>query len=268
MHRQRFERRSAGDGFVIGKKIYRVDTQEYIGVAQAHWRDSGRSVLAVNVGAEGPAFFQLDEVLIEAPRTTPHIEVSDDELPTRDVSLHPADSPEWQRRRERASRAGAQDQVREPGISDVDAEPELPRHQDGVDYSKIPRPKKKEDGTDVYPAGGPVGRGRDVGQEEENDAPSGASPTQGGSTMASVGEVKAAIDAASHGAGEAQAMARAVIEKVNEVSQQYAAALEGGGHDSIAQAQNALQHSVQQFEEGIQAIAGAIEIAGQYGAGL
>jgi ABC-type transporter Mla subunit MlaD len=86
--------------------------------------------------------------------------------------------------------------------------------------------------------------------------------------MASVGEVKAVIDAANATANEAVAAARVAVDKLNEAQQQLAAALEGGHHDSINTAIRALQHASQQFEEGIQAVAGSAEASQQYGAGL
>ena len=86
--------------------------------------------------------------------------------------------------------------------------------------------------------------------------------------MASVAEVKAAIDAAVAKSEEAMAAARAAIEQLAEAQQLMAAAVDGSGHDSTQQAGHAYQHAKQQFEEGIQAIVGGNEAAAQYGAGL
>lgn len=267
--RKNFERRSAADGYIIGRRIYEVGSEKYLGIAQAYWRDNNRSMLAILVNDPNPVFIQIDEVLIEVPQTeAPRLNTEDPapELDQRNTSLIPLGSQERRKRRERASAEGAEDQVREPGVGE-DVEPELPHDHDGVDYGAIPRPAIITKDTEIRPAGTPLGRGRDTGKED-NGAPSGGMPTTGGTTMASVGEVKTAIDAANLKANEAQAMARGAIEKIDEATQQYAVALDGSGHDSVGQAHNAMAHAKQQIEESIQAIAAGIEAAGQYGMGL
>lgn len=255
-HRREFEERSAGDGSIIGKKVYIPGSEEYIGIPQLASRNPDDDTWTVVVRVpeqDNPVILQLDTVLVEVlPR-----------LDARDWAGIPADSEERQKLRERAAREGAQDLIREPGISDDDAEPELPHEGDGVDYSKVERPVTD----DTFPAGKPLGRGHDTGQPNDVSRSGGVTQT-GGSTMASVAEVKAAIDAAMETADQAAAAARHAIETNNETMQMLAVALEGSGHDAVAQAQAALMDANQKFEEGVQAVMGAKESAEQYGATL
>ena len=286
-HRRQFERRSAGDPGIIGKKVYHPDNQLLIGIPQlkSPHPDGGWVVIVRVPDRENPVHLRLYEVLIEvAPHLNIYeepIEPTTEGLDTRDVSLLPVDSPSRQKLRERAAAEGAEDLTREPGISDDEAEPELPHEGNGVDYSKVPRlagplvdpitgeTRPEDDGT-MYPAGGGLGRGRDKGNrghEEEGSHREGPT-TGGGTSMASVGEVKSAIDAANHQVAEAQAMLRAAIEKLGEVGQSYALAFEGSGHDSVATAQNAVSHVRDSLEENIQSLSAGIEAAGQYAANL
>lgn len=254
-HNREFEERSAGDGSIIGKKVYVPGSEEFIGIPQLASRNPGDQLWTVIVRVpeqDNPVILQLDTVLVEVlPR-----------LDARDWAGIPADSEERQKLRERAAREGAQDLIREPGISDDEAEPELPHEGDGVDYSTLERPTTD----DVRPAGKPLGRGRDTGQSDVSR--SGGITQTGGSTMASVGEVKAAIDAAMKTADQAAVAARHAIETNNEAMQMLAVALEGSGHDTVAQAQQALMYANERFEEGIQSIMGAKEGAELYGAAL
>jgi len=261
-HRRDFERRSSGDPVIIGRRVYRVDTEDFIGIAQLHWFDAGRSVLSIlpEGPTQNPVFIQVEEVLIETSRKPPHLEL-DERLDQRDKSFHPLDSPDRQKRRERAKQEGAEDFIREPGISDDVAEPGLPLHRDGIDYSKIHRPETDE----IHPVGGGLGRGRDTGKEDDENR---TSTTPGGSSMASVGEVKAAIDAANFTAAEAQQAASVAIEKLDETMQQLLIALDGSGHDSVAVAKSLIEHAKQQLQEGIQAISGSIESSSGYAGAL
>lgn len=86
--------------------------------------------------------------------------------------------------------------------------------------------------------------------------------------MASVAEVKAAVDAANQLLAEAQQAGLAMIEKIDEASQQLAAALDGSGHDSVSTANAHLLQAKQQIEEGSQMLQASIEASGQYAAGL
>lgn len=289
-HRRRyFERRSAGDPSIIGKKVYHLDNQTLIGVPQlkALHPGGGWMVIVRVPGREAPVHLRLYEVLIEVqPRVEAYEEhggadPNPEGLDHRDVSLIPVDSAERQKLRERATAEGAEDRTREEGISDDAAEPELPHEGNGVDYSKIHRPAgplidpltgetKPPDEGDMYPTGTGLGRGRDRGgPEDESEAPHRGGPTTtGGTSMASVGEVKAAIDAANATVNEAQAIMRAAIEKLDEAAQQYNSALDGSGHDSVATAHRSVAHVKSELEEGIQSLNAGTEAAGQYSAAL
>jgi uncharacterized protein YukE len=267
-HRKNLEPHSAGDGLIIGRRIYTMD-EEYLGVARTHWRDNdGHWIIAIDVGDDNPAFIKTDEVKIEVRRSVPALDVTDDELDARDWSLHPVDSPNRQRLRERAGWEGARDMTREPGVSEDEAEPGLPQHEDGVDYGAIPRPTTQDDDAVVYPAGSPLGRGRDTGKKDTSGSPTGGAPTAGGGQMASVGEVKAAIDAANGKVGEAQGNVAHTKETLAEAAQMYMVALDGSGHDSVSQAQASLNNANELLDQALQAMNAAIEQAGQYGASL
>lgn len=86
--------------------------------------------------------------------------------------------------------------------------------------------------------------------------------------MASVAEVKAAIDAALQQVSEAQAIMHAAVEKVGEAQQSLAAAMEGSGHDAVAGAQAALQQATTELDDFFGATQNAIEQAQAYGAAL
>lgn len=286
-HRKRyFERRSAGDPGIIGKKVYHVDNQTLIGVPQlkAPHPDGGWMVIVRVPDRDNPVHLHLHEVLVEV---VPHLDAFEEDaesspegLDHRDKTLIPLDTPDRQKLRERATAEGAEDMIREPGVAG-DEEPELPHEGNGVDYSKIPRPtgpivdpvtgetRPSDEGT-MYPAGDGLGRGRDKGNrgDEQEGSHREGPVTGGGTSMASVGEVKAAIDAANHQVTEAQAMLRAAIEKLSEAGQSYALAFEGGGHDAAATAQNAVSHVRNELEENIQSLSAGIEAAGQYSAAL
>ncbi|MGC9670211.1 hypothetical protein ACNTMW_27170 [Planosporangium sp. 12N6] len=86
--------------------------------------------------------------------------------------------------------------------------------------------------------------------------------------MASVAEVKAAIDAAIHQVGEGQLAVRLAGEKLAEAQQSLAAAVEGSGHESVGTAQAALTQAAQELDECLTATLTAVEQAQTYAATL
>lgn len=272
-----FERWSAGDGRIIGRNVYDVDSHELIGVPQLQTRhpQGGWVVIVKLPDRDNPVHMRLYEVLIEVdPRSQRRGEPAGaGELPNRSYYLEPADTPERQKLRERATREGAQDMTREPGVSDVDVEPQLPHEGNGVDYSGLPRPQgplsdPKAGEVEIHPEGKPLGRGKDTGGDTTPAGDDTAMRTGGTITMASVGEVKAAIDAALMAANEGAQAAHAAIEKVQEAQQMMAVAVDGSGHDSVATAAGELAAAVGKLEEAIQQVASANENATSYSSGL
>lgn len=280
-HRVRFEERSGCDPFIVGRRIYNLD-QHYLGVASANYRTPmGACLIIVDVGDPNarPVVIEAARVLIEVPRQTPHLDTVEDAPPpqdatdgldTRDRSGYAVSSPHRQRLFHQAEQLGAELKAREEGVAE--GENTLPRLDEPDPPPNQLRPsgpvldeKGRPTDTTVHPRGRPFGRTR---EDPDATPPTGLPVIQGGSTMTSIAELKAAIDAAMATADEATAAARVAIEKLNEAQQQLAAALEGGGHDAIHTANAALSHANQQFEEGIQAIQGSKEAAEGYGAGL
>jgi uncharacterized protein YukE len=86
--------------------------------------------------------------------------------------------------------------------------------------------------------------------------------------VASVAEVKAAIDAAIQQVTEGQMAVRLAGEKLAEAQQSFAAAVEGSGHESINTAQAALTQANQELEECLTAMLAAVEQAQTYVATL
>ncbi|MDQ7905600.1 hypothetical protein RB614_13850 [Phytohabitans sp. ZYX-F-186] len=86
--------------------------------------------------------------------------------------------------------------------------------------------------------------------------------------MASVAEVKAAIDAAMQHVQEGQEAVRAANEKLGEAQLSLAAAVEGSGHESVTSAQAALAQAATELDDCLTATLGAMEQAQQYAAAL
>jgi uncharacterized protein YukE len=86
--------------------------------------------------------------------------------------------------------------------------------------------------------------------------------------LASVAELKAAIDAAIEQVSEGQAAMRAATEKLAEAQQSLAAALEGSGHEAVAAAHAALSQAATDLEECLTATLAAVEQAQSYSATL
>ncbi|GAB3525698.1 hypothetical protein [Phytohabitans suffuscus] len=86
--------------------------------------------------------------------------------------------------------------------------------------------------------------------------------------MASVAEVKSAIDAAIQQVSEGQAAVHAAKEKLDEAQQSLAVALDGSGHDAVDTARASLQQATQELEDCLGATMAAVEQAQQYSAAL
>jgi predicted nucleic acid-binding Zn-ribbon protein len=86
--------------------------------------------------------------------------------------------------------------------------------------------------------------------------------------VASVAEVKAAVDAALQQVSEGQAAIQAAREKLGEAQQSLAAALDGSGSDAVGSAHSSLSQADQQLEECLGATALAVEQAQNYTAML
>ncbi|MEV1290564.1 hypothetical protein [Micromonospora sp. NPDC049679] len=86
--------------------------------------------------------------------------------------------------------------------------------------------------------------------------------------MASVAEVKSAIDAAVTQITEGQAAVQAASEKLSEAQQSLAAALDGSGHESVGAAQASLFQASTELEECLAATLAAVEQAQSYAATL
>lgn len=86
--------------------------------------------------------------------------------------------------------------------------------------------------------------------------------------MASVAEVKAAIDAAVQQINEGQAAVQAASEKIAEAQQSLSAAVEGSGHEAPGAAAAALSQAATELEECLAATLSAVEQATAYSATL
>jgi ribosome-binding protein aMBF1 (putative translation factor) len=86
--------------------------------------------------------------------------------------------------------------------------------------------------------------------------------------VASVAEVKAAIDAALQQVTEGQAAIHAAREKLGEAQQSLAAALEGSANDAVGAAHASLLQADMQLEECLGATFLAVEQAQSYTATL
>lgn len=86
--------------------------------------------------------------------------------------------------------------------------------------------------------------------------------------MASVAEVKSAIDAAIQQVTEGQAAVYAANEKIAEAQQSLAAALEGSGHDAVGSAHASLQQAIMELDDCLAATQAAVEQAQAYVAAL
>lgn len=86
--------------------------------------------------------------------------------------------------------------------------------------------------------------------------------------MASVAELKAAIDVALQQIGDGQTAVQAAGEKLAEAQQTLAGALEGSGHETVEAAQASLTQAAQELEDCLAATLTAVEQAQLYVAAL
>jgi hypothetical protein len=86
--------------------------------------------------------------------------------------------------------------------------------------------------------------------------------------VASVAEVRAAVDAALQQVTEGQVAIQAAREKLGEAQQSLAAALDGSAHDAVGAAHASLAQADQQLEECLGATLLAVEQAQIYTANL
>jgi hypothetical protein len=86
--------------------------------------------------------------------------------------------------------------------------------------------------------------------------------------MASVAEVKAALDAANQKVAEAQQTLMAAKEHIEQAQSQALVAVDGSGHDSVTTGNAFLADAGAKVDETIQVLSAATESYGQYSAGL
>jgi uncharacterized protein YukE len=86
--------------------------------------------------------------------------------------------------------------------------------------------------------------------------------------VASVAELRAAIDAAMQQVTEGQLAVRLASEKLAEAQQSLAAALDGSAHETVTAAQAALAQAALELEECLTATMAAVEQAQTYSASL
>lgn len=86
--------------------------------------------------------------------------------------------------------------------------------------------------------------------------------------MASVAELKSAIDAALQQISDAQAAVQAAGERLAEAQLTLAGALEGSGHETVNSAQASLSQATQELDDCLAATLAAVEQAQLYVATL
>ena len=86
--------------------------------------------------------------------------------------------------------------------------------------------------------------------------------------MASVAELRAAVETALQQVSDGQVAINAAREKLGEAQQSLAAALDGSGHQAVATAQASLSHADQQLEDCLTATIVAVGEAEAYTATL
>jgi uncharacterized protein YukE len=86
--------------------------------------------------------------------------------------------------------------------------------------------------------------------------------------VASVAEVKAAIDAAMLHVQESQDAVRSANERLGDAQLSLAVAVEGSGHESVTAAQAALAQATTELEDCLTATLSAVEQAQSYVAAL
>ncbi|HWS33840.1 MAG TPA: hypothetical protein VN408_14005 [Actinoplanes sp.] len=86
--------------------------------------------------------------------------------------------------------------------------------------------------------------------------------------MASVAELRAAVEAALQQVTEGQQAIQAAREKIGEAQQSLAAALDGSASDAVGAAHASLSQAEQQLEDSFTATLAAVEQAHNYTASL
>ncbi len=86
--------------------------------------------------------------------------------------------------------------------------------------------------------------------------------------MASVAEVKAAIESALAHVQDGQEAVRAASDRLDDAQQSLSAAVEGSGHDAVGAAQAALAQASVELQECLLATLSAVEQARSYAATL
>jgi exonuclease VII small subunit len=86
--------------------------------------------------------------------------------------------------------------------------------------------------------------------------------------VASVAEVKAAIDAALLHVQDGQLAVRTASDRLSEAQQTLAVAVEGSGHDSVSAARAALSQASTELDDALSATHQAVEQAQSYAATL
>jgi uncharacterized protein YukE len=86
--------------------------------------------------------------------------------------------------------------------------------------------------------------------------------------VASVAEVKAAIDAALLHVQDGQLAVRTASDRLSEAQQSLAVAVEGSGHDSVSAARAALRQAATELDDALSATHQAVEQAQSYSATL
>jgi len=86
--------------------------------------------------------------------------------------------------------------------------------------------------------------------------------------VASVAELKSAIEAAVQQISDGQSAVKAAGEKLGEAQQTLAGALEGSGHEAVTAAHAALSQAAQELDDCLTATLAAIEQARQYSSTL
>jgi hypothetical protein len=86
--------------------------------------------------------------------------------------------------------------------------------------------------------------------------------------VASVAELKAAIDAAVQQVSEAQAAVQVAREKLTDAQQSLAVALDGSGHEAVSAAHASLAQATTDLDDGLTATLAAVERAQAYSATL
>jgi ribosome-binding protein aMBF1 (putative translation factor) len=118
-------------------------------------------------------------------------------------------------------------------------------------------------GSDKTGHAGTAGREPDARLEPQD-----VHPVQEATRVASVAELRAAVEAALQQVTEGQQAIQAAREKIGEAQQSLAAALDGSANDAVGAAHASLSQADQQLEDSMSATLAAVEQAHTYTANL